>query len=42
MLPDPAVMVTVPDAIAVIRPVLLMVATDESDELQLTCSVTSK
>ncbi len=42
MLPDPAVKVTVPGAIAVTRPVLLIVATDGSDELQVTCSVTSK
>jgi hypothetical protein len=42
MLPDSAEMVTAPGAMAVIRPVLLMVATEGSEELQLTCSVTSK
>jgi hypothetical protein len=42
MLPDPAVMVTVPGAIAVISPFSPMAATDGSDELQLNCLVTSK
>lgn len=42
MLPDSAVMVTIPGAIAVNSPFLLTVATDGSDELQLTCPVTSK
>ena len=42
MLPWVAVMVVVPAEAAVARPVLLTVATDVSDELQVTCVVISK
>jgi hypothetical protein len=42
MLPNPVVMVTVPGAIGVSSPFFPMAATDGSDELQLTCSVTTK
>jgi hypothetical protein len=38
---EAAVMVTVPMAMAVARPLLLTVATDVSDELQVTCVVIS-
>jgi hypothetical protein len=39
ILPDTAVMVAVPPATAVTRPLLLTVATDVLDELQATCAV---
>jgi len=41
ILPEVAVMVAVPAATAVARPLLLTVATDGLDELQMTCGVTS-
>jgi hypothetical protein len=41
VLPEVAVMLAVPAAMAVVRPVLLMVATDVFDELQMTCVVIS-
>ena len=41
ILPELAVMVVVPAAIAVARPLLLIVATDGFDELQVTCEVRS-
>ena len=39
MLPEAAVMVVVPIATAVARPLLLIVATVGSDELQVACAV---
>jgi len=41
ILPEVAVIVVVPPEAAVARPVLLTVATDGSDELQMTCVVIS-
>ena len=41
MLPKVAVMVAVPPEIAVARPLLLTVATDVFDEVQVTCMVMS-
>jgi hypothetical protein len=41
VLPEVAVMLAVPAAMAVVRPVLLMVATEVFDELQMTCVVIS-
>jgi hypothetical protein len=40
-IPEVAVMAVVPGATAVARPVLLRVATDVFDELQMTCVVIS-
>jgi hypothetical protein len=42
IIPEVAVMVAVPAATAVTKPVLLTVATDELEELQVTCVVTSR
>ena len=42
ILPDVAVIVAVPAATAVARPLLITVATDMFDELQMTCVVISK
>ena len=42
VLPEVAAMVVVPAATAVARPLLLTVATDGFEELQVTCAVTSK
>jgi hypothetical protein len=42
IVPEVAVMVTVPPVTAVARPLLLTVATDVLDELQVTCVVTSR
>ena len=39
MLPEAAEMIAVPAATAVARPLLLIVATDVSEELQVTCAV---
>jgi hypothetical protein len=39
--PEVAVMIAVPAATAVTRPLLLTVATDKFDELQVTCVVIS-
>ncbi len=41
IVPEVAVMVAVPAAMAVARPLLLMLATDVSEELQVTCPVIS-
>ena len=41
ILPEVAVMIAVPAATAVTRPLLLTVATDGFDELQVTCVVIS-
>ena len=41
ILPEVAVMVVVPDATVVARPLLSTVATDESEEAQVTCVVIS-
>jgi len=41
VLPDAAVMIAEPAAMAVARPLLLTVATDVLDELQVTCAVIS-
>ena len=42
IVPWVAVMLAVPGAMAVARPLLLIVATDGLDELQMTCVVISK